>query len=199
MMGYLKNRQATLDCMTADGFFKTGDQGLLDKGGFLKITGRIKELIITAGGENIAPVPIEDNFKAECPVCSNMMLIGENRRFMAALITLKAEMNMTTGLPSKELLPETANYLKRELGISVKTTTEACASKELLAFVQKAIDATNAKAVSRAAHIKKFVLLDVDFSQPGGELTPTMKLKRKVTEQKHQRIVEGMYAAQAKL
>jgi long-chain-fatty-acid--CoA ligase ACSBG len=199
MMGYLKNREATLDCMTPDGYFKTGDQGVLDKGGFLKITGRIKELIITAGGENVAPVPIEDNFKAECPVCSNIMLVGENRRFMSALITLKADMDMKTGLPSKTLLPETADFLKRTVGITVKTTTEACKSKELAAFVHKAIEATNAKAVSRAAHIKKFVLLDSDFSQPGGELTPTMKLKRKVTEQKYQAIVEGMYAAQAKL
>ena len=63
MMGYLKNREATVDCITEDGFFKTGDQGRIEKGGFLKITGRIKELIITAGGENVAPVPIEDNFK----------------------------------------------------------------------------------------------------------------------------------------
>ena len=61
-----------------NGFFRSGDQGRIDKGGFLKITGRIKELIITAGGENVAPVPIEDNFKLECPACSNIMLIGEN-------------------------------------------------------------------------------------------------------------------------
>ena len=164
MLGYLKNKEATVDCMTADGYFKTGDQGLLDKGGFLKITGRIKELIITAGGENVAPVPIEDNFKAECPVCSNIMLIGENRRFMAALVTLKAEMDMKTGLPSKQLLPETADFLKKTVGISVKTTTEACNSKELTAFIQKCVEGTNAKSVSRAAHIKKFLLLDNDFS-----------------------------------
>lgn len=66
----------------------------------MKITGRIKELIITGGGENVAPVPIEDTFKGECPACSNIMLIGENQRFMAALITFKIEMDMKTGLPS---------------------------------------------------------------------------------------------------
>ena len=77
MMGYKDNREATLDCMTPDGYFKTGDQGRLDKGGYLKITGRIKELIITAGGENVAPVPIEDTFKEEGPICSNIMMIGE--------------------------------------------------------------------------------------------------------------------------
>lgn len=78
MMGYLKNDKATIECIDEDGYFCTGDQGRIDKGKFLKITGRIKELIITAGGENVAPVPIEDTFKIFCPVCSNIMLIGEN-------------------------------------------------------------------------------------------------------------------------
>jgi long-subunit acyl-CoA synthetase (AMP-forming) len=76
MMGYLKNEEATLEVMDEDGYFRTGDQGRFD-GRFLKITGRIKELIITGGGENVAPVPIEDLFKVECPPCSNIMLIGE--------------------------------------------------------------------------------------------------------------------------
>ncbi len=198
-MGYLKNAQATKECITSDGYFKSGDQGRLDKGGFLKITGRIKELIITAGGENVAPVPIEDNFKEECPICSNIMLIGENRRFMSALITFKAEMDMKTGLPSEQLLPETVAFIKREIKVDVKTTKDACASKEILAYIEKAVERTNKKSVSKAAHIKKFVLLDIDFSQPGGELTPTMKLKRKVAEKKYQPVVEKIYAVAAKL
>ena len=69
----------------------------MDEGGYLKITGRIKELIITAGGENIAPVPIEEKFKIECPACSNIMVIGENQRFMAALITFKVEIDIRNG------------------------------------------------------------------------------------------------------
>lgn len=69
----------------------------MDEGGYLKITGRIKELIITAGGENIAPVPIEEKFKFECPACSNIMVIGENQRFMAALITFKVEIDIRNG------------------------------------------------------------------------------------------------------
>ena len=77
MTGYIKIEEATRDCIDKDGYFRTGDQGRFENG-YLKITGRIKELIITAGGENIAPVPIEDNFKLECPPCSNIMLIGEN-------------------------------------------------------------------------------------------------------------------------
>ena len=106
MMGYLKNEEATRDCIDEFGYFKTGDQGRIDKGGYLKITGRIKELIITAGGENVAPVPIEDNFKEKCPACSNIMLIGENRRFLSALITFKVDIDMTTGLPSNNLTPD---------------------------------------------------------------------------------------------
>ena len=126
MMGYFKNEEATKDVMDKDGYFKTGDQGRLDKGGFLKITGRIKELIITAGGENIAPVPIEDNFKEACPACSNIMMLGENRRFMGALITFKVEIDMAKGLPSNTLDPEAVKYFKTNVGVDVKTSDEAC-------------------------------------------------------------------------
>ena len=77
MMGYLSNEKATVAALTHDGFLKTGDKGRLDSRGFLKITGRFKEIIITAGGENIAPVAIEDKFKLHCPPCSNIMVVGE--------------------------------------------------------------------------------------------------------------------------
>ena len=77
MMGYLNNEKATIATLTSDGFLKTGDKGRLHPDGFLIITGRIKELIITAGGENIAPVGIEDKFKVQCPPCSNIMVVGE--------------------------------------------------------------------------------------------------------------------------
>lgn len=199
MMGYLKNAKATQECIDENGYFKSGDQGRIDKGGFLKITGRIKELIVTAGGENVAPVPIEDNFKAQCPICSNIMLIGENRRFMSALITLKTEMDMKTGLPSQDLLPETKEFLKKTLKIEAKDANEAIKNEKLINYIQKCVEETNKLSVSKAAHIKKIELLATDFSQPGGELTPTMKLKRKVTEQKYQEIVDKIYAAQAKL
>ena len=77
MMGYLNNEKATIDTIDNLGYIHSGDRGKLNKEGFLEITGRIKELIITAGGENIAPVPVEDNFKLLCPPCSNIMMIGE--------------------------------------------------------------------------------------------------------------------------
>lgn len=97
MMGYLKNDKATMEAMDEQGYIKSGDKGKIMKDGHLKITGRIKELIIGAGGENIAPVPIEDNFKETCPPCSNIMVVGEQQRFMAALITFKVDVDPTTG------------------------------------------------------------------------------------------------------
>ena len=144
----------------------------------------------------MAPVPIEDQFKAHCPPCSNIMLIGEQRRFMSAIITFKVDINMATGQPSKNLLPDAQKYFKDKLGLSLKTTDEAVSNPKVVAHIQQCVNATNLKVVSKAAHIKKFELVATDFSLPGGELTPTMKLKRKVTEQKHKEVIEAMYAEQ---
>jgi long-chain-fatty-acid--CoA ligase ACSBG len=199
MMGYLKNEKATKECITDDGYFRSGDQGRLDQGRFLKITGRIKELIITAGGENVAPVPIEDAFKLECPACSNIMLVGENQRFMAALITFKVDIDMKTGLPSMALTNDAIKFFKDNAGVDVKTSEEAVKSQKIFELVQKCVVQCNKKLVSKAAHIKKFKLLAVDFSMPGGELTPTMKLKRKVTETKYKKEVDELYAVEAKM
>jgi len=135
MMGYLKNEKATRECITEDGYFKSGDQGRIENG-FLKITGRIKELIITAGGENIAPVPIEDNFKIECPACSNIMVVGENERFMGALITFKVDIDMAKGgLPSLNLDPLAVKYFKDTLNLDLKTSEEACSHPKVLEHV----------------------------------------------------------------
>jgi len=193
MMGYKDNEKATLDAIDEDGYFRSGDQGRIDQGRFLKITGRIKELIITAGGENVAPVPIEDFFKAECTACSNVMLLGEGQRFMAALITFKVDIDLKTGQPTKNLLPESITYFKTHLGLDLKTSDEAATNPKVLAHIQECVERTNNRVVSRAAHIKKFQLLPVDFSMPGGELTPTMKLKRNVTAKKYQSVIDEIY------
>lgn len=112
MMGYLKNEKATIESIDSQGYVHSGDRGKIDADGFLKITGRIKELIITAGGENIAPVPVEDNFKLECPACSNIMMIGEQQRFMSALITFKVDIDPKSGVPSRNLTNEAKNAFK---------------------------------------------------------------------------------------
>jgi long-chain-fatty-acid--CoA ligase ACSBG len=106
MMGYYKNEQATKDTIDENGFVRSGDRGKLEPDGHLIITGRIKELIIGAGGENIAPIPIEDRFKVICVICSNIMVVGEMQRFMAALITFKVDIDLNTGMPGKTLTLE---------------------------------------------------------------------------------------------
>ena len=135
MMGYLNNEKATKEAIDEQGYFKTGDQGRIDNGRFLKITGRIKELIITAGGENVAPVPIEDQFKTNCAICSNIMVVGENQRFMAALITLKVDIDLTTGVPSNNLTSEVVSFLKATIGEEVKTSDEAIMNQKVIEYI----------------------------------------------------------------
>ena len=118
---------------------------------------------------------------------------------MAALITFKVDIDMTTGLPSTKLTNDAIKFIKEKTGEDLKTSEEACKSQKVFEMVQKCVDETNKKSVSKAAHIKKFKLLPTDFSQPGGELTPTMKLKRKVTEKKYEKEVNQIYAAEAKM
>jgi long-chain-fatty-acid--CoA ligase ACSBG len=101
---------------------------------------------------------------------------------MGALITFKVDIDMKTGLPSTTLTSEASKFIQSQTGEDLKTSEEACKSQKVFEMVQKCVNETNKLSVSKAAHIKKFKLLPTDFSQPGGELTPTMKLKRKVTE-----------------
>lgn len=110
MMGYLKNEEETKKVIDAEGRIHSGDLGIVDENGFVEVTGRIKELIITAGGENIAPLIIEDNFKSRCAICSNIMVVGENRKFISALITLKVE--TINGNPTNNLNRECSTFLK---------------------------------------------------------------------------------------
>ena len=136
MMGYLKNEQATKETIDIQGYLHSGDLGVIDKDSFLFITGRIKELIITAGGENIAPLIIEESFKEFCPSCSNIMVIGENQRFLAAFITLKVDMDMSKGIPSNNLTTDVKNFFKQHLSVDVKTTVEAAANEKIQKYIE---------------------------------------------------------------
>ena len=118
---------------------------------------------------------------------------------MAALITFKVDIDPKTGVPSRTLTAEAVADFKKNLGINVKTTDDAIAEPKVSEYIKKCLEATNKKSVSRAAHIRKFKLLPDDFSIPGGELTPTLKLKRKVTEKKYQQYVDQMFAPEPKL
>lgn len=123
-MGYLNNPEATFDVMDTEGFFHTGDIGYIDsKSGFLDITGRQKELIITAGGENVSPIPIETAIKEACPILSHVLVIGDEKKFLTALLTIKCKQDPQSrgGRPSQELGPEVISFLT-SMGLRGKST-----------------------------------------------------------------------------
>ncbi|XP_042273566.1 long-chain-fatty-acid--CoA ligase ACSBG2 isoform X2 [Thunnus maccoyii] len=193
-MGYLNMPDKTEEALDADGWLHSGDLGKHDKNGFLFITGRIKELIITAGGENIPPVPIEDAVKEAVPLISNAMLIGDKRKFLSMLLTIKCQVNAETGGPEDELTPE-AVEICRKLGSNATRASEIAGGqdREIQAAVQEGINRVNEKATSNAQRIQKWVILDRDFSIPGGELGPTMKLKRPVVAKMYKEQIDNFY------
>ncbi len=174
--GYWKNDTATAEAVT-DGWFHTGDIGELDDAGYLTITGRTKELIVTAGGKNVAPAVLEDRLRAH-PLVSQCMVVGDGRPFIAALVTVDAE-----ALPG---------WLERS-GKPAAPPGDLVDDPDLRAAIGEAVADAN-RAVSRAEQIREFRILPVDFSETGGEMTPTMKVKRAVVAQKYAADIAGMYA-----
>ena len=171
--GYFKNEAATNEALV-DGWLHTGDLGRTDEDGFLYITGRKKDIIITAGGKNITPANLENDIKQSRWV-SQCVVVGDRRPYLVALITLD---------------PEEIPSFAQEHGLDPKGVP---GSDEMRAEVQQAVDAANAK-VGRVEQIKKFTILPEDLSQATGELTPTMKVKRKVVGEKFAGVIEALYA-----
>ncbi|XP_021461214.2 long-chain-fatty-acid--CoA ligase ACSBG2 [Oncorhynchus mykiss] len=192
-MGYLNEPEKTEEALDQEGWLHSGDLGKHDKDNFLFITGRIKELIITAGGENIPPVPIEDAVKAEIAIISNAMLLGDKMKFLSMMLTLKCIVD-DNGEPTDELTPEAVAFCHQR-GITATKASEIIASKEPAIYkaIQEGIEHVNAKATSNAQRVQKWVILDRDFSISGGELGPTMKLKRGVVVKKFQEKINKMY------
>jgi long-chain acyl-CoA synthetase len=174
-LGYYKDPVATAESF-ADGWLRTGDLGMIDANGFLHITGRKKEIIITAGGKNITPNNLEEAIKT-IPLVAEAVVIGDQRRFLAALLTLK---------------PEEAERLAQEHGADCSTPLHT--NPSILAALQTGMDRVNSQ-FARVEQIRKFRVLPVTFSIDGGELTPTMKLKRKVIATKYAKEIEALYAA----
>ncbi|XP_064845761.1 long-chain-fatty-acid--CoA ligase ACSBG2-like isoform X3 [Oncorhynchus masou masou] len=172
-MGYLNQADKTEDALDAEGWLHSGDLGKHDDNGFLFVTGRIKELIITAGGENIPPVPIEDAVKEAVSLC---------------------QVNGDTGAPEDELTPE-AVELCRKLGSNATRVSEIAGGRDRVihAAIQEGINRVNENATSNAQRIQKWIILDQDFSITGGELGPTMKLKRPVVMKMYKEQVEHFY------
>lgn len=193
-MGYLKNEEKTHETLDEEGWLHSGDIGKIDEAGQLYITGRIKELIITAGGENIPPVPIEDAIKEEVPLISNVMVIGDKRKFLSCFLTLKVVVDVETGEPSDNLTDVALKYCK-SIGSEAKTVSEILSTKDekVMKAIQEGIDRANAKATSRAQKVQKWSILEKDFSLPGGELGPTLKLRRPIVCKMFKDEIDGFY------
>ncbi|WP_128378653.1 AMP-dependent synthetase/ligase [Streptomyces cavernae] len=175
--GYWNNEEATAEAFS-EGWFHTGDLGSLDEEGYLKITGRKKEIIVTAGGKNVAPAVIEDRIRANALV-AECMVVGDGKPFVGALVTI-----------DEEFLPRWAAQNGKPEGTSVAELRD---DPELLAEIQRAVDEGNA-AVSRAEAVRKFRILDVQFTEDSGHLTPSLKLKRNVVLRDFADEIEAIYA-----
>ena len=176
--GYWKNKEATKETFTKDGWFRTGDLGVIDEDGYLSIIGRKKEIIVTAGGKNVAPAQLEDPIRAN-PIISQVVVAGDQKPFVSALITLDGEM-LPTWLAN--------NGVEGELSLS-----DAARHPVVLAEVQRAVDTANER-VSRAESIRKFHVLPVELTEATGHLTPKMSIKRQVILSDFQAEIEALYA-----
>ncbi len=175
MHGYWRNPEATAETIDADGWLHTGDVGHIDDDGFLHITDRIKELIVTAGGKNVAPQPLENALKTH-GVIAQAMVIGDQRNFISAII-----------VPQAEVLESWA----RENGIEGDLPA-LCRDPRVIQHFQAAVESTM-QSFSRYESVRKFTLIPEEFTQEAGELTPTLKLKRRVLLAKYADIIEEMY------
>lgn len=175
-LGYYKDPAATAETLK-DGWLQSGDLGSFDDQGFLHITGRKKDILITAGGKNIAPKNLEAAIKNH-PLVGEAVVIGDRRKYLTALVTLD---------------PEAAARLAGEIGVPAEAVHQ---SPQARAQVQQAVDAMNAD-VSRVEGVKRFTILPAPFTVAGGELTPTLKVKRKVVYEKYAAEIEAMYADDA--
>ena len=176
MQGYYKNETATKDVFDPEGFFKTGDLGEIDADGYLRITGRIKDIIVTSGGKNISPQNLENSLKASSYI-EQVAIIGDNRRFLSALI-----------VPAFAELERWATAHE----ISFDSRAVLIARPDVQTLFRDEIDKCMSD-FARVEQIRKFTLLDREWSQETGELTPTLKLKRRVIYQKYSQTIDGLY------
>ncbi|GLV37665.1 bubblegum [Carabus blaptoides fortunei] len=194
-MGYLNEPVKTSEVVDEQGWMHSGDIGKIDYKSRIYITGRLKELLITAGGENVAPVPIEQQVQLKMKYISNVILIGDKRKFLSMLLTLKTEVNPDTGVPTDTLTKEVQAWLS---SLDSQATTVSAVLAEgphpkVLNAIEEDLKSVNQLAISNAQKIQKFAILPKDFSIQDGELGPTMKLKRHIIVNKYSVIIDGLY------
>lgn len=175
-LGYNNNDKATQEVKTSDGWIRTGDLGTIDDDGFVWVTGRKKELIVTAGGKNVAPAILEDRLRGH-PLVSQVVVVGDGKPFIAALVTLDAEM-----LPA---------WMKNH-GLGAASVAEAVSDPQVLAAIDRAVKRAN-EAVSRAESIRAFRVLPTDFTVQNGFLTPSLKVKRAAVLSAYADTIEQIY------
>jgi long-chain acyl-CoA synthetase len=177
MMGYWNKAEATAETFDSDGFLRTGDIGEMDDDGYLRIIDRKKELIVTSGGKNVAPQPVENRLK-QSRLVDVAVLIGERRNFISALIS-----------PDFEQLEGWA----AENDVESESVEDLLARPEVLEVFQEAVDAVNAE-LARYEQVREFRLLPESLTIEGGFLTPTLKVKRRVVDERFSAIIEGIYS-----
>ncbi|MBZ0273465.1 long-chain fatty acid--CoA ligase [bacterium] len=180
MKGYYKDPDGTAEAISEDGWFHSGDIGKFDEHGRLVITDRKKELIITSAGKNIAPMPIEMAFNTD-PFIERVILIGDNRNYLTALVA-----------PNFDMLRRFA----KDEGIDASSDADLVRHPKVIARYQQAVDKVNAD-LARFEQIKKFTVVDHEFDEASGILTPTQKVKRRVVPEKYKKEIEAMYAGSA--
>jgi long-subunit acyl-CoA synthetase (AMP-forming) len=195
-MGYVDDPESSANAIDDRGFFHTSDIGNSDRSGFLYVTGRLPDLIITAGGEHIPPEAIEARIKRKLPFVSNAVLVGDKRKFLATLLTLKVVLDQN-GFPTDKLAPETIEALK-EAGSLASTMQEVLQDRtqKLRTYIDRAIDEMNSQAPSEHHRVVRWQFLPHDLSPLGGELTPTMKLRRRFVTQKNASIITAIYGSE---
>ena len=174
--GYWHDEEATAAVLERDGWFHSGDVGEIDEEGFVRITGRMKEILVTAGGKNVAPSVLEDRVRAH-PLVSQCLVVGDGRPFIAALVTV-----------DPEAFPGWASAHGKSGGIA-----DHVDDPELRAEIQRAVDDANA-SVSRAESIRRFTILPQDWTEEAGQLTPSLKLKRRVVVRQHRDEISALFS-----
>jgi long-chain acyl-CoA synthetase len=175
MQGYWHDEAATADVLSSDGWLRTGDLAEIDAEGYVRITGRRKEILVTTGGKNVAPGPLEDRVRAS-PFVSHCLVVGDGRPYVAALLTLDAE-----------VVEEWARRHRKK-----GTAADLVRDPDLVAEVQTAVDEANA-SVSKAESIRRFTILPVEWTEEGGHLTPSLKLRRHLVMREFRAEIEALY------